>query len=93
MPDRTLTDQIDRLLRDATRLLRAVDEGMGDAPDERTRRRTHELRQTVGVLLILSERLAREHGNGSMAVLDRDTGTASFTVNLDDALDVELTDN
>ena len=53
------TEQIGRLLERATRLLEDVE----DARAERTRRRAHELRQTVGVLLILTERLARECGN------------------------------
>ena len=93
MPD---TEQLDRLLTDAQRLLRDVDDADSDTPDQRTRRRTHELRQTVGVLLVLTERLARENGNGSLVTLDNHgdgTGTASFTVNLDDGLDVELTEN
>ena len=85
------TEQLDRLLEDAQRLLRDVDDATEDTPDQRTRRRTHELRQTLGVLLILSERLARDEGNDSMVTLDRDTGTASFTVNLDDG--VALVDN
>ena len=90
------TEQIDRLLNDAADLLRDVDDATEDTPDERTRRRAHKLRQTVGALLVLSERLAREHGNGSMVTLDHNgdgTGTASFTVNLDDGLDVEITGN
>ena len=93
MPD---TEQINRLLNDAAELVQAVDDATEDTPDERTRRRTHELRQTVGVLLILSERLARDTGNDSMVTLDRNgdgTGTASFTVNLADGLDVALADN
>jgi len=87
------TEQLDRLLEDAQRLLRDVDDATEDTPDERTRRRTHELRQTLGVLVVLSERLARDTGNDSMVTLDRDTGAVSFTVALDDGLDVELTDN
>jgi len=73
------TEQIGRLLERATRLLEDVE----DAPAERTRRRAHELRQTVGVLLILTERLARECGNASMVELDARAGRASFTVDLD----------
>ena len=88
------TEQLDRLLEDAQRLLRDVDDATEDTPEGRTRRRTHELRQTLGVLLILSERLARDEGNDSMLTLDRNgdgTGTAAFTVNLDDG--VALGDN
>ena len=91
MPD---TEQIDRLLTDAAELVQAVDDATEDTPDARTRRRTHELRQTLGVLMILSERLARDEGNDSMLTLDRNgdgTGTAAFTVNLDDG--VALGDN
>jgi hypothetical protein len=92
MPDDTLADQIDRLLADARELVSALDDG----PDGRTKRRAHRLRETAGVLLILSERLARDEGNGSMVTLDDNgdgTGTASFTVSLDDGLDVALADN
>ena len=90
------TEQLDRLLNDAQRLLRDVDDATEDIPDQRTRRRTHELRQTLGVLLVLTERLARDAGNGSLVTLDNHgdgTGTATFTVALDDGLDVELTEN
>jgi len=49
-------------------------------------RRAHELRQTVAVLLILCEGLARETGNDLMVTLDTNpdgTGRASFTAQLD----------
>ena len=96
MPDTPHTDKIGRLLNDAADLLRDVDDGTEDTPDERTRRRTHELRQTLGVLLILSERLARDEGNDSLVTLDNHgdgTGTAAFTVALDDGFDVVPGDN
>jgi hypothetical protein len=92
MPDDTLADQIDRLLADAQALASALDDG----PDGRTKRRAHRLRETVGVLLILSERLARDEGNERMVTLDNHgdgTGAASFTVSLDDGIDAVLADN
>jgi hypothetical protein len=87
-----LRDQIARLLDDADELVSALDDG----PDGRRRRDAHRLRETIGVLLVLSERLARDEGSGSMVTLDDNgdgTGTASFTVSLDDGLDVALADN
>jgi hypothetical protein len=93
MPDDALTNQIGRILEDANDLADALSD---DAPDGRTARDTHRLRETVGVLLILSERLARDEGNERLVTLDNHgdgTGTASFTVSLDDGLDVRLTDN
>ena len=93
MPD---TEQINRLLNDAAELVQAVDDATEDTPDERTKRRTHDLRQTLGVLLILSERLARDTGNDSLVTLDGNgdgTGTASFTVALDDGVGATLVDN
>jgi hypothetical protein len=93
MPDDALTTQIDQLLDDARELVSALDD---DGPDGRTARDTHRLRETVGVLLILSERLARQTGNERLVTLDDNgdgTGTASFTVSLDDGLDVALADN
>ena len=80
------TDQAQRLLERATRLLSDVQNAPNDAPAARTARRTHELRQTVGVLLILTDRLAREHGNAPMVELEArtdGTGRACFTVELD----------
>jgi len=58
-----------------------------DTPDERMRRDAHDLRETLGLALVLAERLAREHGNLRMVEtteLDDGTGEASFAVNLDD---------
>ena len=79
-------DQIARLLERTTRLLEDVQNAPDDTPDERTRRRTHELRQAVGALLILTERLARERGNAPMVEMGEGadgTGRVSFTVDLE----------
>ena len=76
------TDQAKRLLERATRLPGAVQDPPGNTPDARTGRRAHELRQTVAVLLILCEGLARETGNDPMVELEArtdGTGRASFT--------------
>ena len=81
-----MNDQAERLLERAACLLSDVQNAPNDAPAARTRRRTHELRQTVGVLLILTERLARERGNDPMVELEArtdGTGRARFTVELD----------
>jgi len=80
------TEQAERLLDRATRLLSDVKDAAAGAPDARTRRRAHELRQTAAVLLILTERLAREYGNDSMVTLDTradGTGRACYTVDLE----------
>jgi len=77
------TDQAQRLLERATRLLSDVKDAPNDSPDARTARRAHELRETVGVLLILCEPLARESGNARMVELDARTSRACFTVELD----------
>ena len=77
------TEQIGRLLERATRLLKDVENAPGDTPAERTRRRAHELRECLGVLLILAERLARERGNDPMVEPDARTGRACYTVELD----------
>ena len=76
-------EQAERLLERATRLLSDVQHASNDTPAERTARRAHELRQTVGVLLILCERVAREHGNESMVELHAYTGEVCYTVELD----------
>jgi len=63
-----------------------------DAPDKRTRHLSHRLRETLGVALVLSERLARENGNDSMVTLsDQGDGPqeARFAVALDET---EITD-
>ena len=52
-------------------------------PSKRTARTAHELRECLGVLLILTERLARESGNARMVELDARTGRASFVVDLE----------
>ena len=70
IPDRT--EQIGRLLARAERLLGDV-ETARDTPAARTRRRAGELRQTIAVLLIFTERIARETGNAPMVLrLGRD---------------------
>jgi hypothetical protein len=77
-----LEDRIDGLLDDAADLMEAIREGEGG---DRARRRAHRLRETLGVALILSERLAREKGNDVMVQLEAvaDGGRASFSVDLD----------
>ena len=48
-----------------------------DTSDERMRRDAHDLRETLGLALVLAERLAREHGNLRMVTLgERDEGTS-----------------
>ena len=77
--------QAERLLDRATRLLSDVQTATAGTPDERTERRTHELRQTVGVLLLVCERLARTHGNAAMVKVDTNadgTGRATYVVDL-----------
>lgn len=63
-----------------------------DTPDERMRRDAHDLRETLGLALVLAERLAREHGNRRMVTFDErddNTGEARFQIALDDP---EITD-
>ena len=81
--DTATNEQAERLLERAACLLEDVKDASNHTPDARTARRAHELRQTVGVLLILSERLARQHGNARMVELDARTGRASFVVDLE----------
>lgn len=75
-------DRIDGLLNEARGLLDAIREGEAD---DRTRRRAHRLRETLGVALILSEHLARDAGNGPMVELEAtaDGGRVAFSVDLD----------
>jgi len=66
-----------------------------DTPDERMRRDAQDLRETLGLALVLAERLAREHGNLHMVTLDEqdaDTAEARFEVALDDPeiADIEM---
>lgn len=59
-----------------------------DVPAERTRRNAHRLRETFGVALMLSERLARQAGNGPMVEMRGradGTGEARFVVDLGEA--------
>jgi uncharacterized membrane protein YccC len=77
-----LEDQLAGLLDEARGLLDAIREGEAD---NRARRRAHGLRETLGVALILSERLARDAGNDEMVQLERSGhgGRVSFSVDLD----------
>ena len=89
MSTRDRLDSIRDLLQGAADLEKAIREGIQDenTPNERTRRRAHRLRETLGVALVLSERLTREFGNGEMVRLepsDEGTGQASFSIVLDD---------
>ena len=89
------SETLANLLRKAQDLLRDVQDGSSDDETERTRRRAHRLRETLGVALIVSERFAQQHENGSMIELDSHgdgTGTASFTVDLSSA-ELEAFDN
>lgn len=66
-----------------------------DTPDERMRRDAHDLRETLGLALVLAERLARDHGNRRMVTLDEkgdDTGEARYQIALNDPeiADVEM---
>lgn len=81
----TLASRLSDLASDAERLANTIylEE---DVPDERTRRHAHRLRETLGTALMLSERLARETGNGPMVEMkegpDGATGEARFAVDL-----------
>lgn len=86
MDEQTFAERISRLASEAERLANTIylDE---DVPAERTRRHTHRLRETLGVALVISERLARQNGNGHMVEFSQrpdGAGEASFAVNLDD---------
>ena len=84
MPDRP--EQIARLLERTTRLLEDVTAAREDTPDERTARRTHQLREHAAALLILCEGLARETGNDPMVTLEArpdGTGRACYAVELE----------
>jgi hypothetical protein len=80
--DDSTAEHIDGLLDEARGLLDAIREGEAD---DRARRRAHRLRETLGVALILSERLARDAGNDAMVRLEAtaDGGRVAFSVDLD----------
>lgn len=86
MDELTLASRLADLSSEAERLANTVylDE---DVPPERTRRHAHRLRETLGAALLLSERLARQTGNGPMVEMkegpDGNTGEARFAVGLD----------
>lgn len=85
MENPDLSAQIEALTEDARDLAHSIRED-DEQPAERTRRRAHQLREHLGVALILSERLARQKGNGEMLKLeDREDGTGrvSYTANVE----------
>lgn len=82
----SIASRISKLASDAESLADTIRSG-GEAPPERTRRQAHQLRETLGVALILSEMLARETGNGPMVKVNGrpdGTGEARFALNLDE---------
>lgn len=86
MDEPTLASRLSDLASEAERLANTIylDE---DVPAERTRRHAHRLRETLGIALVLSERLARQNGSGHMVEFSQrpdGTGEASFAVNLEE---------
>lgn len=82
-----LAARLSNLASEAASLAKTIRGSDGDVP-ERTRRRAHNLRQHFGMLLVLSNRLAKEHGNESMLrtnVHEDGSATVAFTVDLDSA--------
>ena len=85
--ENSLASRLSRLASDAESLAETIRSGT-EAPPDRTRRRAHRLRETLGVALVLSEMLARETGNGPMVEMGGrpdGTGEVRFVVDLDEA--------
>jgi hypothetical protein len=81
----SLAARLSKLASDAESLAETI-RTQNDALPERTRRRAHQLRETLGVALIMSEMLARETGNGPMVEMrgrPDGAGEARFVVDLD----------
>lgn len=86
MDTEQLADRLSGLASRAEHLANTIYVGE-DISDERMRRDARDLRETLGIALVLAERLAREHGNLRMVTLDEqdeDIGEAHFEVALDD---------
>jgi len=93
MDNPSLPDRLSDLASEAASLANTIRDSEESMP-ERTRRRAHNLRQHFGVLMVLSNRLAKKHGNESMLrtnVHEDGNATVAFTVDLDSA-DLSLSD-
>ena len=66
--DPTLPDQLETLAEDARDLAHAI--RTGDMPRSQAQQHGHQLRETLGVALILAERLNRQQGNAQMVVIN-----------------------
>jgi len=65
--DPTLPDQLETLAEDARDLADAIrTDDTGDMPQVQAQQHGHQLRETLGVALILAERLNRQQGNAQM---------------------------
>jgi hypothetical protein len=62
----SLAARLSKIVGDAESLAETIRTQKDPPLPERTRRRAHRLRETLGVALIMSEMLARETGNGPM---------------------------
>ena len=82
----SLAAQLSKIVGDAESLAETIRTQKDPPLPERTRRRAHRLRETLGVALIMSEMLARETGNGPMVEMrgrPDGAGEARFVVDLD----------
>jgi hypothetical protein len=81
----TLPGQLEALAEDARDLAHAI-RTTGDMPRGQAQQHGHQLRETLGVALILAERLNRQQGNAQMVETTENPGgteEVAYLINLD----------
>jgi hypothetical protein len=84
----TLPGQLEALAEDARDLAHSI-RTTGDMPRGQAQQHAHQLRETLGVALVLAERLNRQQGNDQMVVISRHpdgTGEVRYEISLDPIL-------
>jgi len=83
--DQTLCGQLEALVEDARDLAHTI-ASTDDMPHIQAQQHSHQLRETLGVALILAERLNRQQGNDQMITISRHpdgTGEVRYEISLD----------
>jgi len=85
MENNNLAAQVEALAEDARDLAHSIRDD-DNQPADRSRQRAHQLRQHMGIALVLAERLAQQKGNAEMLTTtdQRDgTGQVCYTIDLE----------
>ena len=83
--DNPLPGQLEALAEDARDLAHSI-RTTGEMPRGQAQQHAHQLRETLGVALVLAERLARQQGTDRMVEISRHldgTGEVRYEISLD----------